>query len=299
MSASRLYTVCEPEGVHAAPPARIGICGHRGARGLWPENTLAALAGALAVGVDAIECDVVLTADGHAVLSHDRFLDGDLTRAGGRWLEAPPQAIHRLSLAELRTFDVGRARPGSPTAQAFPDQTPADGAGIPTLDEAAALLAGTAVLLDVELKTEPEDGEDHVAALSGAVASAVAAWPTCRFAVRSFDWRGLHAIRTLRPHLLLGFLTETADPGPALAEARRGETWAPPIDGLTAAAMGAARAAGLRVEPWTVNEVDDIRRLIEAGVDAVCTDYPNRARDVLRELGLPLPPKLDARAARA
>jgi len=112
--------------LHAPQRAAAGerpfdLQGHRGARGLAPENTLAAFARALSLGVTSLELDTVVTADGVVVVSHDALLNPELTRdAEGRWLEAPGPAIFGLTAEALRRYDVGRARPGSRTALAFP-----------------------------------------------------------------------------------------------------------------------------------------------------------------------------------
>ncbi len=88
--------------------------GHRGARGLRPENTLAAFAHALSIGVTTLELDTAVTLDGVVVVSHDSELNPDITRdASGRWLAQPGPAIFALTFAELQRFDVGRTRPGS------------------------------------------------------------------------------------------------------------------------------------------------------------------------------------------
>jgi glycerophosphoryl diester phosphodiesterase len=270
---------------------RLDITGHRGARGLWPENTLAGFAAARALGVDAIECDVILTADGRAAVTHDPTLDPDLVRDhAGNWIAPPGPAVASMTLAALRAFDVGRARPGSALARQFPRQRPVDGARIPVLEEVFAALAGSAVTLDVELKSEPGDADEVPAALAACVLAVAASWPAQRLAVRSFDWRGLLAVRRQRPALPLGFLTETTDPATlrrVLAEAQPGDTWAPEHAELSPASIAAAHAAGLRVEPWTVNEADDMRRLIDAGVDGLCTDYPDLARAVSRQRAVP------------
>src|SRR6266536_4233563 len=99
----------------ATVPASFDLQGHRGARGLAPENTLAAFARALSLGVNTLELDTVVTRDGVVVVSHDAALNRDLTRGpDGRWLEAPGPLILTLTRAELRRYDVGRVRPGSP-----------------------------------------------------------------------------------------------------------------------------------------------------------------------------------------
>ena len=95
--------------------------GHRGTRGLAPENTIAAFARALEIGVTTLEFDVGLTRDGVVVVSHDRRLNPDHTRdAEGKFLDREGPAIRSLTFAELRQFDVGRLKPGTRYASNFP-----------------------------------------------------------------------------------------------------------------------------------------------------------------------------------
>ena len=116
------------------------IHGHRGARGLLPENTLPAFEHALALGVDALELDVGITRDGVPVVHHDRRLDPDHTRdRTGAWLTPPGPLLRALDPEALAAFDVGRAAPGGETAKRFPRQAPCDGAA-----RAAEVVAGGA-----------------------------------------------------------------------------------------------------------------------------------------------------------
>src|SRR5690242_222283 len=113
-------------------PRKIELQGHRGARGLFPENTLAGFAATLAIGVDRIELDVGMTADDVVVVTHDPRLNSDITRTrDGGWLAPPTPTIRSLRAAQLRDYDVGRIRPDSPYAASYLDQEPRDGAGIP------------------------------------------------------------------------------------------------------------------------------------------------------------------------
>ena len=101
-------------GAAAAAAAPFDVQGHRGARGLAPENTLTALRTALDLGVTTLELDVGLTRDGHVVIAHDPRLNADITRdAAGQWLAAAGPALHTLTLAELQRYDDGRIRPGT------------------------------------------------------------------------------------------------------------------------------------------------------------------------------------------
>ncbi len=262
--------------------------GHRGARGLFAENTLEGFQRALAFGLDSIELDIAVTADDVAVVVHDPVLNIDLTRtADGAWLTRSGIAVRSLSYAALRAFDVGRARPGSAAAQAHPAQMPFDGARIPTLAEVFAATAASGVRVDAELKTDPVTpgltvSPDAMAQVVVDVATSSGALH--RLAVRSFDWRGLATLRHTHPDIPLAWLTgrssDEATPE-RVAEAAWGcpyqPTWAPFYGMLDRGSLDRAHALGLRVVPWTVNAPMDMARLIDWGVDGLCTDRPDLA----------------------
>jgi glycerophosphoryl diester phosphodiesterase len=104
------YERSAPPALHEVSAKKVYMIGHRGAAGLAPENTLAAFARACAMGVDAVELDVLLTSDRRVVVHHDFRLKPEITRtADGEWLNHSARyAIKELRLAELKTFDVGR-----------------------------------------------------------------------------------------------------------------------------------------------------------------------------------------------
>lgn len=283
------------------------LIGHRGARSLFPENTIAGFRAALAAGVDRFEIDVAMTRDGVVVLSHDPSLSPDLTRApGGVWIRHPT-AIHAMTLAELAAYDVGRIRPGSRTDRRFPRQRPSDGAGIPTLE--AVLRLDPGARWTIEIKTYPN--RPHLTARPEAIAEAVAAvadrtGAAGRIVVQSFDWRGPRHLRRLRPELSYAWLTtkqtrawrggQSRLPGTVVAEG--GGTWSPHHSELTQRLLGRAKVAGLRVVPWTVNAPADIERLARWGVDGLITDDPLAARATLQAMAGragPAPPPHPAR----
>jgi glycerophosphoryl diester phosphodiesterase len=293
---------------------KIDLHGHRGARGLFPENTLAGFAGALAIGVDALELDVAVTADDVVVVTHDPRLNPDITRTGtGAWLAAPGAAIRSLRAADLAGYDVGRIRPDSAYAMLYPDQAPHDGAMIPTLSD--VLRIDAAAILNIELKTFPwhpglaVDG----ARMADAVVATVDRYGAAdRIIVQSFDWRGPRRLRRTRPAIRLAWLTSAAllasvrtwwdGPHPAdfggsvarAVAAEGGPTWGPDHADLTEEALAEAHGLGLRVVPWTVNRPEDMHRLIRWGVDGLITDRPDLARSVLAREGYPLPPSRQA-----
>src|SRR2546430_2645680 len=118
------------------PATAFDLQGHRGARGLAPENTIEAFSTALSIGVTTLELDVGMSKDGVLVVHHDEWLNPDITRGPeGAFLSQRGPAIHSLTLEELKRYDVGRIKPGTAYAARFPLQRPHDGARIPTLAE--------------------------------------------------------------------------------------------------------------------------------------------------------------------
>jgi len=311
-------------GLAAASAQAFDLQGHRGARGLAPENTLEGFAHALSIGVTTLELDLAMTRDNVLVVSHDRRLNPDHTRGpDGKFLDAEGPPIRTLTLAELQTYDVGRLKPGSAYAAALPEQRPADGARIPTL---AALFGEVAragadhVRFNIETKITPTSGAEtpDPEAFAAAVAAAIrAAGLTARTSVQSFDWRTLTAMRSIAPEVERVCLTAEAlnfdtikrgEPGPSpwtagldiddfgsvphLVAAAGCAVWSPLYRNAKPDDIKAAKALGLKVIPWTVNERADMERLIALGVDGLITDYPDRLRAVMAAKEMPLPPQV-------
>lgn len=300
----------------------LEVQGHRGARGLWPENTLAAFSGALELGVSALELDCGVTRDGVVVVSHDPELNPDLTRdASGRFLTATGPRIFELSFQELQSYDIGRLKPGSAYAARFPEQQPVDGERIPRLAEVVALVrergAGR-VRVSIEVKTFPEQPELTAApeAFVAALKRDLEATGTLPLVnIMAFDWSVLSAVQRLMPQVATVALTEQqrgedtvrigaprpspwlgglhpADYGDSvvrLVKATGAGTWGPDYLDLDAPRIAAAHALGLRVVPWTVNATADMERLLELGIDGITTDRPDVLRELLEGKGLPVP----------
>lgn len=272
--------------------------GHRGARGLAPENTLPAFAAALAIGVNTLELDTGVTRDGVVVIHHDRRLNPDIARGpDGRWVEAPAPLIHALSFAELRRYDVGRLRPGSKTAQQFPAQQPADGAHVPRLAELFELVresGNQTVRFNIETKLSPQAPEETLPPQEFArllLAEIRKAGLAARTSIQSFDWRTLQIVERETPEIATVYLTgrRGEQSQPKAVHDAGGRNWSPSYEALDAAALVEARALGLRIVPWTVNEPVIIERLLDLGVDGLISDYPDRVRAAMARRGLRLP----------
>ena len=319
MIGSRLATILVAAAL-AAPASAFDLQGHRGARGLAPENTLAAFAKALAIGVTTLETDLAITRDGVVVISHDPDLNPALVRDGGTWLPGRGPAIRSLTLAELARYDVGRVDPASRYGQQWPEQVARDGERIPTLADVFALVErlDKPVRFNLETKLTPTSGDATPDAQTFAklVLDAVRkAGATARTTIQSFDWRTLVAAKRIEPAIVTACLTaeggsfDTVRPDatgrspwhagiapadhdgslPRMARAAGCAVWSPNHASVTRERVDEARALGLRVLPWTVNEPADMARLIDMGVDGLITDYPDRARKVMADKGLPLP----------
>ncbi len=308
----------------AAPAIADGfdLQGHRGARGLAPENSLPAFAKALAIGVSTLELDVGISADRQVVVSHDLRLSPSLVRgAAGAWLQQPTPALNQLPLARLQQFDVGRIAPNSRYARRFPEQVGEDGVRIPTLAQVVALtkrLGNHRVRFNIETKLRPDQPDETVPVgdfvdLLLAVIRQVGI--ADRASIQSFDWRSLRRVQRDAPNIPTVYLTaqqrwldnlQAGQPGasawtagfdidahggsvPALVKAAGGSIWSPYYRELDSEQLQKAHALGLKVIVWTVNEDWRMAELIDLGVDGIITDYPDRLRAVMAEKGLPLP----------
>ena len=182
---------------------------HRGGADLWPENTLEAFEKAIALGVDGIEFDVQLSADGHLVIHHDGRLKPAATRLGGVFLTKPTPPINSLSLAALQQYDVGRLADGSDYAARRRGRAHIDGARIPTLADFERLLTQTKPNFRAytELKTDMVDA-GQAEALAAAYIDALKTAPNAdKHLIVSFDWRTINAVRAAFPDMPHAYTT--------------------------------------------------------------------------------------------
>jgi glycerophosphoryl diester phosphodiesterase len=256
----------------------VDVQGHRGCRGLLPENTLPAFAEALRLGVTTLELDLQVTRDRVLVVYHDQHLDpARCIRDGGEPLE--PVALEDLDFASLAEVDCG-----SLPHPRFPQQQPVPGARIPQFDQVLELAREAAypVRLNVEIKLQKERHgipRDEFAEL---VVRAIRQHRLLeRVTVQSFDAAALVALRRLEPALQRSVLVrQRADYG-RLVEETGADILSPDFRRLTREDVRRFQDRGVAVIPWTVNESADIRRALDWGVDGIISDYPDRVLDQL------------------
>ncbi len=216
---SALSTAPAVGGAEGPRPAPFDLQAHRGGRGLWPENTLAAFSEALTLGVSTLELDCAVTKDGVVVVSHDPALNPDHTRdEKGQFLEKAGPPLSTLTYEELRHYDVGRLRPGSEYAARYPDQQPVDAQRIPRLADVFALarMRGNGdVRFNVETKVFPDQPDLTLPPepFAEAVVRVVReAKMEARTTIQSFDWRTLRVVQKIAPRIVTVALT-TQRPG--------------------------------------------------------------------------------------
>lgn len=291
------------------PADTICAVGHRGAAGLRPENTMAAFARAIELGVDAIELDVLMSADNALVVHHDFSLHPETTRKadGERLKDRTMTQINRLTLKKLQTFDVGRLKPNSRYASKYPDQVPSDGERIPLLRDVIQLVKNSSrecLQLWIEIKTSPEE-PDKTPAPEIVVQNVVALLKSENFTRRakilSFDWRSLIHVQTIAPSIPTVYLTSDTkqfkaasfmnpwesdwtagfDIGkhagsiPETIRAAGGSWWAPKHTQLKAKQVKEAHRLGICIAVWTPSSKRTMQKMIEMGVDAVITNRPD------------------------
>jgi len=301
---------------HTQPANHILVIGHRGAAGLAPENTLAAFSKACEIGVNALELDVLQTDDRKIVVHHDFILKSDTTRTpDGKWLQGDGPAINTLTLNELKIYDVGRLKPGTHYARRYPEQAPADGERIPTLDQVIELLknhCSQATELWVEIKTNPEkpaltpSPETVVDAVVQLLRKQEVAGRTY---IQSFDWRALVYVQKIAPEIptvylsILGVRFNTIKPGqpgaspwmagldiddfngsiPRAIKAAGGRYWASYYKDLSYRRIQEAHELGLRVFAWTPDSRSQMQLLIDKKVDGIITNRPDILKEALSQ----------------
>jgi len=297
----------------------LEVQGHRGARGLGPENTLAGFEIALDLGVTSIETDVHLTKDNVPILCHDANITAALCEVRpGHDLPATDPLVRSLTLEQLRGYRVRGPANSTPLAYRFANERGIDPRGIPTLAEFFEFVAAYAgplgvqaaktasqqerarrLLFDLELKRVPFRAEtigdgftgNAPARLENSVLEAIhRAGVLHRTRVRSFDHRCVFVLKQLDMTLATGVLLNNTVVGQIakfLAD-MRADLYCPDFHFVDADVVRQVHAAGRRIIPYTVNEEEAWDRLVAWGVDGITTDYPDRLIAWLHRRGLPM-----------
>lgn len=269
-----------------APPT-VDVQGHRGCRGLRPENTIPAFIHALALGVTTLELDVVVTQDQQLLVSHEPFLSHSICTGpdGEKITEAQEKQynLYQMPYEQIRRCDCGsQQNPNFPEQQPIAAPKPLLTDVIDSVEQYLLHHDRPLVKYNIETKSSPAgDGVFHPAPkefVTLLLAVLNEKGIAERTIVQSFDVRTLQEVRRRAPEL----------PQALLVENRRGiqknidalgyvpEIYSPNFRLVSRKLREYTRQQGMKLIPWTVNEPDDIRKMLDLGVDGIISDYPDR-----------------------
>lgn len=303
---------------------QVLIYAHRANRGLMPEQTLPAYQNALEIGCDYVDMDINMTKDGVLVITHDLYLNPNLTRdSNGNWInDSIP--IYFLNYEELKKYNVGKLKEGTSYAKYFPNQKPLGFAEIPKLTDIIKYvknIAGDKVGFQIEIKNSPEYPQisppikEYVKALYNILKEEDI---LNRVEIQSFDWQCLIELNKIDRNVKTAYLTDYTTVSltdnekgkwtagylpkkfsyslPKMIKELGGYCWEPFQNELTKELLDEAKELGLKVVVWGWPEVDGtefnydkINKMIDWGVDGIITDRSDLLKEILILKGYEVP----------
>ena len=288
----------EPQPFPEQPEYVVEVEAHRGGMGLYPEETLAAMLNAVKLGVNTLEMDLCITQDKKVILSHDRYFhprysshpDGTPVVSG-----EPKTWLYELPYSEVVKWDVGnRFNPAWPEKHCMPAVKPLAADVISAVEQYTAGTGHYPMNYDIEIKSDVSGngGEEGVnwpeyhefADLCMEVLQSLDLGD--RLMVQCFDERVLNYLHEKYPGVTLAYLVEDyeTDFDEYMSKLDFTPAWlSAPHANVDADLIAKARARGMKVNTWTVDDPDEMRRLIELGVDAIISNYPDRLLEVVAD----------------
>lgn len=278
--------------VSSTPPA-FDLQGHRGCRGLMPENTIPAFIKALELGVTTLELDVVISRDRQVVVSHEPYFNAAFSiKPDGRPVSKKEQkelVLYQMEYAEIKRYDVGsNGNPAYPEQQKLKTYKPLLSEVIEQAEAYRTAKNLPAFSYNIELKSEPSEynkSQPEPALFCELVQAVIRKQlPPDRVVIQSFDFAMLtewkqQASKENYPLVRLAALVENLrSPEKNLAELGfTPDIYSPNYRLLSADKVARLHEKGIKVIPWTVNQRDDMVQMKRWGVDGLITDYPDRA----------------------
>jgi glycerophosphoryl diester phosphodiesterase len=272
------------------------IQGHRGSRGLMPENTIPAFIRAIDEGVETLELDVVISKDKRVVVSHDPFFNPDITTSptGELITEETQGNLYELTYAEIKKYDVGlRGNPNFPDQEKMAIYKPLLKKMIKKAEKYAEKKGVEPLKYNIEKKSLPEEyrkSQPEVSEFSDLVHDVIFKYlPAERVTIQSFDFNVLkHWYGKIKAEEYqaagLSALIDPSDKGDIdeILDTLnfKPNVWSPYFKKININGVKKLNAMGIKVIPWTVNEIKDMKSVMEMGCDGLITDYPNRAKNL-------------------
>lgn len=264
----------------AARATEFDIQGHRGARGLMPENSMPAFRKALSLRVPTLELDLQLTQDHVFVVHHDAKLDPQ------RCIYDDGHSVERQAIGQLRYVALAHIDCGRRVDPHFPKQQTIAATRIPRLQEVLALASNAEypVQLNVEIKWNRHRNGLTEAVYARQLLTLLKQYGmTQRTIVQSFHAPALLAVASINPTIRRAILVQQPEEYDAALQESRATILSPRYDRLQRQDVERFQRLGIAVIPWTVNEPADLCRMIAWGVNGLITDYPDRALRLVKD----------------
>ncbi len=261
--------------------------GHRGTRGLMPENTIPSMKKAIEDGANIIEVDIQISSDSQVMIAHDPHINRQISLLpnGDEIPEADARkyVLHQMPYDSIRKFDVGSKHHSEfPQQKKIKTYIPLLGELIDSVEQFTKDKGFSPVIYNIEIKARPDqDGilQPAPAELIRLVMDVVRSKDIDnRFYIQSFDIRQIQEVHKNYPGVVTGFLTSNREASLAQNLKNIGFTpdiYSPNYKLATEALVDSAQAEGMKFVPWTVNTLEEMKALKAMGVDGIITDYPN------------------------
>lgn len=260
--------------------------GHRGARGILPENSMEAFQMAIDFDVNTLELDVVISKDSLVVVSHEAYMNPVicLDPDGNKISDKSAYNLYEMTHEEIKAFDCGSLKhPDFPEQKVQPTYKP-------LLSEVIKLTTknlrekGRRASLNIELKSSPEtdniyhpEPETFVDLVVNTIKQELI--PISKINLQSFDERIIRYSLDKYPMISVAYLVEDGKFYDNIQKlGKTPQIYSPHFSLVDSLSIEQAHKSGLKVIPWTVNETEKMQELLELGVDGIITDYPNKAR---------------------
>ena len=292
-------------------PVITRIYGHRGARGVFPENTMPGFEYLNEIGINAVELDVQITKDNIPIILHDPLIPEALVRdQNGNWLDGPGPKVIQSTLQEIQSYNVGEPKPGNKYNQRYPEQKVIKNLKIPTLESFYKWAVGKPeLLINVEIKSNHYQpglikSPEIVTAIILDMSHQFNLTP--RLIISSFDWQILTFVKEYDKTIMRGYLSQFAKNKPFMPVSSHdeatsintrtpllfgqsiirfiasegGHVWCPFFEDITPELVSEAHSERISVNVWTVNNETDITLMLESEVDGIISDYPDKAQQI-------------------
>jgi glycerophosphoryl diester phosphodiesterase len=268
----------------------IELQGHRGARGLWPENSIYGFLKTLELGVNVIELDIVVSGDYKILVSHDPFFNPHYCLDPNGKIISSKNAfnIFQMPYEEIKKFDCGsKIHPHFPIQEKLFAAKPLLADVIKTVDKKCLALGIDPIRLNIEIKSEAKWYGNHQPKTTDEYAQLIVKTleetPFHRYYLQSFDEKILESVYSLAPKIELAYLVQNQELSNFNIDALSFPIIiiSPEYQLLSRELVKEFQKQGLKVIPWNVNEKKDMLRLIDWGIDGIITDYPNRWKELI------------------